>query len=142
MNSPWTRENVKRVVRKSYRALSSSVVRSSRVSGSIVNEIGKKCTEEMKSLCSSKHDSKLRGTGAEAMHKFSWDTLWAEFSIHTPYLLMVIQSLVSKRHKNNRAFICFIISLLLKSHNSKMALLQRALSVMLYGKGVGKKVSV
>ena len=139
MNSPWTQENVKCVIRKSYDALSISIVQSSRVSDKVVEEIGKKCKEEVKHICSLKHNSVLKDTG-EAVNDFSWDTIWREFSRNTPYLMKLIQCLLNKKHKNNKALICFLLSLIVKSHSQKMALLQRAISVLFYGKGVGKKV--
>ena len=121
---PWTEENVKRVIRKSYDALSISIVQSSRVSDKVVEEIGKKCKEEVKHICSSKHNSVLKDTG-EAVNHFSWDTIWMEFSRNIPYLMKLIQWLLNKKHKNNKALIWFLLSLIVKSHSLKRWLFYR-----------------
>ncbi len=141
VTSPWTRDNVKRVMRKSYGALSSSIVRSSRVSHKVMEEIGKKCRSEVKHICSLDHNSVLKDSD-DAVNNFSWDTIWREFTKNVASLLKIIKCLFGKKHKNNKALTCFILSIIVKSHSQKMALLQRALSVLFYGKGVGKKVSI
>ena len=50
-------------------------------------------------------------------------------------------SLVNKPDEN-KPLLCIVASMLLKSRCRSMSLVQRALSVVLYGNGVGKKVHV
>ena len=105
----------------------------------LLEEVGWKCKAEIKTMCSLQSNSLLKDRG-EALSNFSWDVLWNEFKKKCPYLVKIVKCLLSQRHQNNRILICFVLSLVVKSHNQQMAFLQRVISVFLYGKGVGKKV--
>ena len=59
IESPWTRENVKCVLHKSYNALQSSIVQSPRTSDKVLEEVTRACRIEMKFICSLEHNSIL-----------------------------------------------------------------------------------
>ena len=69
VESPWSKETLGKVVRKSYISLSASVVESPRTSEKILIEVAKK---EMKEICSQTYNSIL-GDSNEAVKHFSWN---------------------------------------------------------------------
>ena len=140
IESPRTQENVKRVVRKSYSALTSSVVQSSRTSDKVLTELGRKIKNEIKFICSYEHDSILND-GHEGVKHFSWETVWLELLLNVPTLMKLLCCLVNKPEDKKPLF-CTIVAMILKNRRNSMALVQRAVSVVLYGNGVGKKVQI
>ena len=79
IESPWTQENVKIVVRKSYSALTSSVVQSSRTSDKVLTELGRKIKNEIKFICSYEHDS-LLNDGHQGVLGTVWVRVVVEFT--------------------------------------------------------------
>ena len=60
-------------------------------------------------------------------------------AINVPLLMKLLCCLVNKA-ENNKPLVCTIASMLLKFRCPSMCLVQRAISVVFYGSGVGKKV--
>ena len=88
-------------------------------------------------MSSDDHGSILRDTN-EAVKRFSWETVILELQQNVPTLIKFLQLLVP-RPLERKPLISFIASLLLKTRH-QLCLVQRAVSVMLYGNGVGKQV--
>ena len=92
--SPWTETNVKRFVRKNYKALSTSLLKSGRTQNQIITQVINIIKNELKKICSLSHHSILRDSH-EAVKNFSWETVWLElsyaiasiFSLKIPYAL-------------------------------------------------------
>ena len=109
-------------------------------SKSTVVAVARKILAEMQALSSNKQDSILRDT-VEAVKRFSWETVRAEYILMIPTLMLLLESLVPKPAERQQ-LICFVASLLLKSRHQRMSLVQRAVSIMFYGNGSSKQVRV
>ncbi len=94
---------------------------------------------EMRTLSSDDNDSILRDT-VEAVKNFSWETIMLELKKHTPTLMSLL-SLVINKPSDRIPQMCFIASLILKCQHQRLCLVQRAVSVMLYGNGCAKQVN-
>ena len=75
------------------------------------------------------------------MKQFSRETVWQEFSRNLPTLVKLLSPIIHKPEEN-KPLVCFILSLLVKLRCPTMAIVQRAISVVLYGDGIGKEVIV
>ena len=136
--SPWRRKNVKRVVRQNYASLSSSVATSPRTSNLVISNICRVIHKEMKDICSHSHDSILCDSH-DGLKQFSWETVFTELKEKTPALIKVLAALLPN-HKERKGTICLIASMILKNRLAKMSIVQRAISVPLYGNGCSKQV--
>ena len=105
-----------------------------------VAELSRKILLEMRELSSAPHDSILRDT-VEAVKNFHWDTVLLKYKKMIPTLVMLLEALLPKR-ANTKPLICFVASLLVKSRHQRLCLVQRAVSVMLYGNGSSKQVRI
>lgn len=138
IDSSWKAENVKRVTRGSYHALSSSLIQADCTRNIIINDVVRELKKEMKHICSAKHDSILLDNH-EAVKHFSWQTVWMELNKEMPLLMKLLSGLVSNAEEK-KPMLCLIASMLLKSRYSKMALVQRAIAILFYGNGMPKQV--
>jgi L1 cell adhesion molecule like protein len=120
-------------------ALSASLVKSTRTSNHITREIVRSIDKELKSICSYNHDSVLRDC-IEGLRMFSWETIWLELLRNLPSLMKIL-SLLIPQHLENKPLLSFAASLILKKRSPKMGLVQRAVSLLLYGNGACKQVS-
>ena len=103
----------------------------------LLSAVAKRIKTEMSSLCSPKSSSILRDNH-EALKHFSWRTLWSEFSVKVPSLVKLLQQLLPKA---DMKLLCFIVSIILKKRCMHACLLQRVISIMLYGNATGKQVT-
>ena len=108
------------------------------MSKSIISEVATKIKSEMKDLSSDAHDSILRDS-MEAVKHFHWDTVMLELLDKIPTLMSLLSQLV-RRPAEQKPLLCFLASQLLKSRHQHMGLVQRAVSVMMYGNGTAKQV--
>jgi len=139
VTSPWGKKNVKRIVRKSYASLTSSVVSSPRTSDLVISNICHTIHREMKNICSLSHDSILRDSHERVKH-FSWQTVFLELKSNMPTLIKLLAAIIPD-HKS-KSMICLIACMLLKKRLGKMSLVQRAISILLYGNGCSKQVAM
>ena len=94
----------------------------------------------MKAISSDAHDSLLRDSN-DGIKYFKWDGLFGELSRHMPTCVSLLLSLISGKDDSRRiVLVSVIISMLLKKRFPKMGILQRAISVLLYGNGCSKQV--
>ena len=91
---------------------------------------------EMKNICSIAHNSILRGHH-DQIKSFNWDSILTEFEQNIPTLLLLLRHLMPKA---NGKFISFIVAVILKKRCKQMSLIQRVISVMLYGNATQKEV--
>ena len=103
-----------------------------------IKQLTWKIRGEMKQLFSSSHDSILMDS-VEAVKHFHWDTVLLEYKRMVPTLILLLESLLPKP-ANKQIFVCFVTSLLIKCCHQRMCLVQRAVSIMLYGNGSSKQV--
>ena len=119
--------------------MAATVVNSPTMLASVVTKSAAKIKAEMKVLNSKDHDSILRDT-IEAVKHFHWDTVMLELLQRVPTLMSLLKEVV-RRSDEKKPLLCFLASQLLKAHNQHMGLVQRAVSIMLYGNGTSKQVS-
>lgn len=94
----------------------------------------------MKGICSDEHDSILRDT-YEGVKHFKWSRFFDELVQKMPFLIKLLVSLVGGSDDSKRMILVSVIaSMLLKNRFSKMGLLQRVISILLYGNGCSKQV--
>lgn len=97
-----------------------------------------KIRREMKALGSASHDSVLCDT-VEAIKFFSWERVSLELFQNLP-TLMVLLSKIVRKPSERRPLLCMLASQLLKCRHPKLGLVQRAVSIMMYGNGTAKQV--
>ena len=67
-------------------------------------------------------------------------TIWTELLIEAPTLMKMLALLI-RNSDENKPLLCLIASMILKHYCPRVSLVQRAISVVLYGSGTPKKVS-
>ena len=138
MNTPARKQGVKRLARRSYRSLASSMVNYSPLSTNMVSEVARKIKAEMKDISSQRHDSFLLDS-REAVKHFSWDRVLHELRSMMPTLIQLLTKLISNPLAK-KPLLCVLSSQLLKQRYPRLGLVQRAMSVLLYGNGINKQV--
>ncbi len=108
------------------------------MSDKVIMEIARKIRSETKSISSATHDSILLDP-IEAVKHFSWETVWLELKNKMPTLLKLLQLVITNPSKK-KPLICFLVSQILKQRYPKLGLVQRAISIALYGNGTNKQV--
>ena len=73
----------------------------------------------------------------EAVKQFRWETIFLEFKAKLPTLVALVKFILPHVSKT---LLCFVIGVIIKSRSPHMALVQRAVSVMLYANGANKQV--
>ena len=138
VHTPSRKKGIKRLTRKSYHSMASTLVNSPTTSKSVISQMATKIKSEMKSLSSDAYDSILRDT-IEAVKHFSWEMVSVEFTRKIPTLMSLLSQIIP--HASERKpLVCFVASQLLKSRHQQLSLVQRAVSVMMYGNGAAKQV--
>lgn len=139
VTTPVRRKCVKRLTRKSYKLMASTMVNSPTMCASIVKKLSSKIRAEMKDISSKASDSILRDTN-EMIKNFEWNKVARELMQRVPTLMNLLKQLV-KRSAEKVPLLCLLASQLLKSCHQHMGLVQRAVSIMMYGNGAAKQVS-
>ncbi len=119
--------------------MTAAVMSSQPCSKAAIVSIARIIREEMKLLPSVKHDSILRDN-VEAVKCFSWETVWLELQQTLPTLMSLLKLLV-KKSEQCKPLLCLLVSMIVKKSSPKICLVQRAISVLLYGNGSSKEVS-
>lgn len=138
VRTPSRSTAIKRVIRKNYTSIAAAVVNSPSTSKSAISNIALKIKREMKSLGSVSHDSVLRDT-VEAIKWFSWERVSLELFQKLPTLMALLSKIVRKPTERG-PLLCMLASQLLKCRHPKLGLVQRAVSIMMYGNGTAKQV--
>lgn len=138
MITPVRKRGIKTLSRRSYASFASTVVAAPQTCAPIVTQVARRIKSEMSRLSSDSHDSLLRDN-IEAVKRFEWELVMLEFEKMVPTLVRLLKQIVPKPSQHV-PLICLIVSQLLKARHKKMGLVQRAVSVMLYGNGASKQV--
>ena len=138
MTTPSRKKAVKRIVRRKYNALASSVVQSEAIFSKCLIEIARKIKFEMQKFSSRETDSLLRDTH-EAVKQFSWTTVYLEMKRYIPTLITLLSEIIPSSPSKEK-LLSMVASLILKSRHQQMCLVQRAISVMMYGNECNKHV--
>ena len=120
--------------RKSYKSVVSGVTNLREKH--VLAEVARKIRSEMTEICSFKYASLLRKKNEELEH-FSWDELYLELVTKVPMLVKFLQAILPGADK---IFVAFIVCMLLKRRCKHMSLMQRMMSVLLYGHAANKQV--
>ena len=88
-------------------------------------------------MSSESHDSILRDS-VEVVEHFHWRL---ELLQQTPILMSLLTQLLGRAPEHS-PLLCLLTSIILKSRHRHMGLVQRAISVMLYGNGTAKQVHI
>ena len=102
----------------------------------VLSVLAGKIKDQMAHICSSNFSSVLKKKHNE-LRNFSWEEIWAEFVEQVPLLLSFLQSILPNADK---VFITFVVCMLLKKRCKHMSLMQRLVSVLLYGNATNKQV--
>lgn len=103
----------------------------------MISHLSKLINSELKTLASLDHNSILRDS-FEAVRCFSWETVWMEFEQATPTLLLLFKSLLPPK----KPLVCLLLSMIVKQKSPSLCLVQRAISIMLYGNAAHKQVYI
>ena len=108
----------------------------------MLKKIGRVLEGEMKAMCSVQVGSILSSKINDDMKNFTWDKVMMELKKHAPTLTELLLSCTKTRkpRENRVATICMSAALLLKFHLSRMNLVQRIISLILYAGHCGKRV--
>ena len=131
---------IKRSVRKNYLSMADGAVHSCNMRPPIVSKVCTYVESEMRAMGSISHDSFFRDSD-ECLSDFSWEAVYDELLQHMPTLMTILSKLIPKSAER-KPLQCVIASQLLKCRYPKMGLVQRAISVMLYGNSVAKQVTM
>ena len=141
ITTPWRKRCVQRLARRSYRSAASTLLRSPIVSSRILKELIKTIKSEMRDA-RAKCGSMLMKSDEE-LKVFSWERIEQEMETKLPTLIALLRGLGQKSGTNTTSpVICMICCMLLKQSYPKMSLVQRAMSVLLYGNAVSKQVGI
>ena len=128
IGTPWRKKAVKKLTRWCYPSMAKTIVASQAGSSAVVFTIARLMKREIHRLCSDEHDTLLCDS-IEAVKCFSWETMWLELEKNVPTLMALLKSLLTFPQRK-RSLLCFLASALLKQWSPKLALLQRAISVV------------
>ena len=108
----------------------------------IMKRIGMLVRNELIFMCSDTTNSILRQQFSSAYKQFSWEKLLNELETNAPLFLSILQECTHTRRprRNRNVVVCMCAALLLKFRFSKMCLVQKVLSLVLYGGNSGKLV--
>lgn len=138
IRTPSRKKSISRITRKSYVSVASAVINSPSTTASVVKKIAAKIKGEMKDLSSISYDSILTDS-VEAIKQFSWELVYTELVKKVPTLMSLLSQLINKP-KDHKPLLCCLASQILKCKHQRLCLVQRVISVMLYGYGTAKQV--
>ena len=142
MLTPKRRKLGKAVARRCNYKVADECFKMPMVRGYIITKIGKLVRLELKRLCSDKTASMLRKSSAEMFRTFDWDVVTNEFLTNAPILMSVLResTKTNKPRVNTKAVIAMCVGLLLKHRFTKMCLIQKMVSLILYDGHANKQV--
>ena len=136
--TPNRKKTIISYTKRHYKAAAKRIVNSKATLQHVVTSLSQQIRKEMNEICSADHNSVLRDS-YEAVKRFSWESIWLEYQAKVPTLLALLTGLLPKAEKK---FITFVVSLLLKRRCKHMSLVQRVISLVLYGNAAKKQVSI
>ena len=138
MNSPARKKIVNSLGRRSYKAAARAITSADQTKSHIVVSVAQQIRQEMSGICSSQNPSLLRSSYA-GVKNFSWKAISSEFSTRVPTLMFLLKSILPK---SDDRFILFAVALILKKRCKHLFLVQKVISILLYGYATNKQVSL
>lgn len=146
------------VGRRSRSSIARQVVKDSRIRKMVVERMGKFLSQELTNIASLKTNSVLRNRSCEALEQFSWKSLLLEFEREAPNTLSLLKQCAhvkrrihkpvgeggrsERRVPNEEAAVGMCLAILLRARSQRMNLVQRLISILLYGSHAPKQVSI
>ena len=142
--TPRRRRIGKAVGRGSRKAIARECIKDSITLKYALGFLGNAIKKEMKALASDSSNSVLKGQNIPSMSNFGWEKVLEELNVHAPILLQLLRSVTTTKsvRPNQNAIIGMCVSLLLKHCYSKMSMMQKIVSVILYAGHASKQVSL
>ena len=106
----------------------------------VLSEIGKIVQKEIKELCSNNYHSIIREHSPTALECFSWRTITLEVMQKAPTLYAIIEKCLMSSNESSRHLLCVFVSVVLKSRNPHMCMVQAMVSILMYAGHAGKQV--
>lgn len=144
LKTPKRSAMVKKCVRQSYPAMMKSLLSSKETFEALLSKIEKLIAFELRGMSKLRQASNVMH-GKESLLSFSWETIWTELSKCCPILMRLISVLLlasSGKEACNKPVTCFIASIVMKKRYHQLSLVQRAISLLLYGHGSSKQVTI
>ena len=135
IDTPVRRRTIKQVIHRRYATVASRLIQGSSLEN-VLTSLGRQIRAELRQLCLLENKSILRDT-VNTVKCFSWEQLLVEFQTKLPTLVKFFKRVFP--HCSHKV-LCFTISQLVKQRSPQMALVQRVISVLMYGNGASKQV--
>lgn len=142
MLTPHRKHMGRAVARKSYEVIATEALTNALTRKYVIRTLGKELAKEIKTMASDSTNSIMRSQNPEHLQQFSWDLLLNELSQHAPLLssLLISATRTKVARSNTKAVIGMCAAILMKQRNSRMNLVQRIISLILYASGTSKQV--
>ena len=138
VTTPNRKKTIASLSRRNYRAAATAFVNVELAKPHMIAQVAKFIQEEMKRICSLEHNSILRSQH-DQIKSFNWESILTEFEQNVPTLILLLRHLMPKA---DGKLLSFIVAIILKRRCKHMSLVQRVISVMLYGNTAQKEVGV
>ena len=142
--TPKRKKLGKAVARRSNRVVAGECLMIPKVRQYTIRKIGKLIRIELCKLCSQKTSSILRDHSKQRLTDFNWDALEVELVINAPVFLSILRACTETKHPriNRTAVIGMCTALILRHRFTKMSLIQKMISIILYAGHSEKQVIV
>lgn len=133
---------VKALARKSSKTVALEALKDESIKRHILKNICMELAEEIRNMASDKVQSTLQSQKVNDVKEFRWDTLLTELTKHAPVLKTILKAATKSRKPrvNTDAVIGMFAAILLCHRNSKMNLVQKIISLILYCGHTSKQV--
>ena len=140
--TPHRKHLGKAVARKSKKNIAAETLKDSTTKGYIVSIMGREFSREIRAMASDRAKSILQSQNPDDLKQFKWDTLLCELSKYAPVLsrLLLLATKTKRPRLNQKAVIGVCAAILINHRNSKMNLVQKLASLILYASHTSKQV--
>lgn len=107
-----------------------------------MNILGRELSREIRAMASDRAKSILQSQNPDDLKQFKWDTLLCELSKYVPVLsrLLLLATKTRRPRLNQKEVIGVCAAILIIHQNSKMNLIQKLASLILYAGHTSKQV--
>lgn len=142
MLTPTRKHIGKAVARGSRQAVAVQCLKEPATRKYLLKRIGVLVRNELISMCSDSTSSILRTQCVSELREFSWEKLLSELQAKAPVFLSILHQCTrtQRPRRNQHAVVGMCAAIILKHRFSKMSLVQRILSMILYAGHSGKQV--
>ena len=154
--TPTRKKFGKLVARGSKVAIAEECLNHKDVKAAVIAKVGKLVREEVRVMCSNRHDSVLKNTNPQTLHNFKCETIINEMEECAPTLLSILRECTrplkvrkqreSKKRRrvatpsDHNAVIAMCTAILCKNRRRSMCLLQKLIALILQAGRSSKQV--